>query len=92
MTETTPEEAFKDEPMAVVRPRTPEMVMERRMGEAIQRQQREAQAPQMPILTRTLKRATVKIGRNEPCPCESGKKFKRCCAETYQNQYKHMEK
>jgi uncharacterized protein len=22
-----------------------------------------------------------KIGRNDPCPCGSGKKFKRCCAE-----------
>lgn len=22
---------------------------------------------------------TVKIGRNDPCPCGSGKKFKRCC-------------
>ncbi len=22
---------------------------------------------------------TRKIGRNEPCPCESGKKFKKCC-------------
>lgn len=21
----------------------------------------------------------TKIGRNEPCPCGSGKKFKRCC-------------
>ena len=21
----------------------------------------------------------VKIGRNQPCPCGSGKKFKRCC-------------
>jgi len=21
-----------------------------------------------------------KIGRNDPCPCGSGKKFKRCCA------------
>ena len=21
----------------------------------------------------------VKIGRNDPCPCGSGKKFKRCC-------------
>ena len=20
-----------------------------------------------------------KIGRNEPCPCDSGKKFKKCC-------------
>ena len=21
----------------------------------------------------------VKVGRNDPCPCESGKKFKKCC-------------
>lgn len=25
------------------------------------------------------KRATPKTGRNEPCPCGSGKKFKKCC-------------
>lgn len=24
-------------------------------------------------------RSTPKIGRNEPCPCGSGKKFKKCC-------------
>jgi uncharacterized protein len=24
-------------------------------------------------------RATPKIGRNDPCPCGSGKKFKKCC-------------
>lgn len=23
--------------------------------------------------------ATLKVGRNDPCPCGSGKKFKRCC-------------
>ena len=22
---------------------------------------------------------TIKTGRNEPCPCGSGKKFKKCC-------------
>ncbi|MEY5302092.1 SEC-C metal-binding domain-containing protein, partial [Salmonella enterica subsp. enterica serovar Corvallis] len=21
----------------------------------------------------------VKVGRNDPCPCGSGKKFKQCC-------------
>lgn len=26
-----------------------------------------------------LVRAAPKVGRNEPCPCGSGKKFKRCC-------------
>jgi uncharacterized protein len=25
-------------------------------------------------------RASVKVGRNDPCPCGSGKKFKKCCA------------
>ena len=24
-------------------------------------------------------RATPKVGRNEPCPCGSGKKYKQCC-------------
>ncbi|WP_421315948.1 SEC-C metal-binding domain-containing protein [Aeromonas veronii] len=23
--------------------------------------------------------ALLKIGRNEPCPCGSGKKYKQCC-------------
>ncbi|MBR57109.1 MAG: preprotein translocase subunit SecA [Myxococcales bacterium] len=27
----------------------------------------------------TVRRAQRKIGRNEPCPCGSGKKFKQCC-------------
>ncbi len=25
---------------------------------------------------------TKKVGRNEPCPCGSGKKYKKCCALT----------
>jgi len=25
------------------------------------------------------KLAEEKVGRNEPCPCESGKKYKKCC-------------
>jgi preprotein translocase subunit SecA len=24
-------------------------------------------------------RASAKIGRNDPCPCGSGRKYKRCC-------------
>jgi len=35
----------------------------------------------MPIRNRyTYKREEKKIGRNEPCPCGSGKKYKKCCA------------
>ncbi|PYJ11682.1 MAG: hypothetical protein DMF06_01870, partial [Verrucomicrobia bacterium] len=26
-----------------------------------------------------VRRDTPKVGRNEPCPCGSGKKFKNCC-------------
>ena len=29
--------------------------------------------------TETTRRETPKIGRNDPCPCGSGKKFKKCC-------------
>ena len=28
----------------------------------------------------TFRRDAAKVGRNEPCPCGSGKKFKHCCA------------
>ena len=28
------------------------------------------------------KRDTPKVGRNEPCPCGSGKKYKKCCLNT----------
>jgi SEC-C motif-containing protein len=26
-------------------------------------------------------RETPKVGRNEPCPCGSGKKYKKCCSD-----------
>jgi len=29
----------------------------------------------------TVKRTTQKVGRNDPCPCGSGKKFKKCCGQ-----------
>jgi len=29
--------------------------------------------------TGTLRRSHPKVGRNDPCPCGSGKKFKKCC-------------
>ncbi len=42
----------------------------RRAQEQAQRQAEEAAAP--------IRRQTVKVGRNDPCPCGSGKKFKHC--------------
>jgi len=32
------------------------------------------------VKPRPVKRETPKVGRNEPCPCGSGKKYKKCCA------------
>ena len=29
-----------------------------------------------------MRRSLPKVGRNEPCPCGSGKKFKNCCGRT----------
>jgi len=28
---------------------------------------------------KTVKRDSIKVGRNDPCPCGSGKKYKKCC-------------
>ncbi len=33
-----------------------------------------------PPKPQTVKREAAKVGRNEPCPCGSGKKYKKCCA------------
>jgi hypothetical protein len=38
----------------------------------------------------TLLRKYVKLGRNEPCPCKSGKKFKHCCALVPEQQHDAM--
>jgi SEC-C motif domain protein len=29
--------------------------------------------------TQTIRNEEKKVGRNEPCPCDSGKKYKKCC-------------
>ncbi|MBQ5878422.1 MAG: SEC-C domain-containing protein, partial [Treponema sp.] len=29
----------------------------------------------------TVRRTTPKVGRNDPCPCGSGKKYKQCCGK-----------
>jgi Protein of unknown function (DUF1186)/SEC-C motif len=36
-------------------------------------------APTLPQPFRTVRNSTPKTGRNEPCPCGSGRKFKKCC-------------
>jgi preprotein translocase subunit SecA len=41
-------------------------------------------AAKKPRRTRTAKKTTteVKVGRNDPCPCGSGKKYKKCCGKS----------
>jgi len=31
------------------------------------------------VIPKTIVRSSPKIGRNDPCPCGSGKKYKHCC-------------
>ncbi len=41
--------------------------------------QRKEIAPQESGSVMPYKRSTPKVGRNDPCPCGSGKKYKKCC-------------
>ncbi len=36
-----------------------------------------------------LRRAVAKVGRNDPCPCGSGKKYKKCCFAMDQDRLHH---
>ena len=47
--------------------------------EITQRQRAAAQAPQGEQKVKQIKLETPKVGRNDPCPCGSGKKYKKCC-------------
>jgi SEC-C motif-containing protein len=33
------------------------------------------------VVTETITRSAPKVGRNDPCPCGSGKKYKQCCGK-----------
>jgi preprotein translocase subunit SecA len=44
-----------------------------------ERQRAAAQAPQGEVTVKQIKLDRPKVGRNEPCPCGSGKKYKKCC-------------
>ncbi|MBI9019240.1 MAG: SEC-C domain-containing protein [Phycisphaerae bacterium] len=46
-----------------------------------QAQQDAAQRPQGQQRPKTIKHDVPKVGRNDPCPCGSGKKYKKCCGK-----------
>ncbi|GHU61446.1 hypothetical protein FACS189445_3440 [Spirochaetia bacterium] len=64
-----------------LRTKDPEKMLYQR-GKKVQKYQRDSgifdedpeSAPPQPV-----RRAEPKIGRNDPCPCGSGKKYKKCC-------------
>jgi preprotein translocase subunit SecA len=58
-------------------------VEEQKQAERIERRQRQQFTASSPGnggdgATRQVKRDSPKVGRNDPCPCGSGKKFKKC--------------
>lgn len=46
-----------------------------------ERQRAAATAPQGEQKVKQIKLEVPKVGRNEPCPCGSGRKFKKCCGK-----------
>jgi preprotein translocase subunit SecA len=46
-----------------------------------ERQRAAAQAPQGEQKVKQIKLEQPKVGRNDPCPCGSGKKYKKCCGK-----------
>ena len=56
------------------------MVHEQLSGyDHLARDMADQQAAAAPRKIETIVRDTRKVGRNEPCPCGSGKKYKKCC-------------
>ncbi len=64
----------KEDVQRIALPRRTRKVVEGRGTEGGMRE-----APQK---QRTVKRDLPKVGRNDPCPCGSGKKYKKCCGKT----------
>ncbi|HEV57869.1 MAG TPA: hypothetical protein ENN87_10305 [Phycisphaerales bacterium] len=46
-----------------------------------ERQRAAAAAPQGEPVVKTIRLEQPKVGRNDPCPCGSGKKYKKCCGK-----------
>ena len=79
-----------DAMIANIRVDTVRMTLFSRPAEQIKRtqvaKQREAQAAAVggdgEKKRPRVKKAADKVGRNDPCPCGSGKKYKKCCGAT----------
>ena len=94
LTRTDPVSAYKQEGFDMfetmisnIRTGTAQMMLNAHLEKVIQTpqqtQQRHIVANATPVdkQSRTVKRTTKEIGRNDPCPCGSGKKYKNCCGK-----------
>lgn len=75
--------AMFDEMIASIREDTVRMILTARLNQQHQPPQRvrvlQPVAENAGAKTTVRKTAAEKIGRNDPCPCGSGKKYKKCC-------------
>jgi preprotein translocase subunit SecA len=70
--------------LQVVAEQAPEQLQQRRRARPTAMQftgpnQGAAAAGEEAARTKTVTRSQPKVGRNDPCPCGSGKKYKKCC-------------
>lgn len=76
--------AMFDEMIAAIREDTARLVLtvKVRIEEPLQREQvMKPDAENAGSHTTVKKSASEKVGRNDPCPCGSGKKYKKCCGK-----------
>ena len=73
--------AMFDEMIAAIREETVRLILTIpvRIERPIQREQ--VFKPDAPNAGATVRNADKKVGRNDPCPCGSGKKYKNCCGK-----------
>ena len=92
LTRTDPVSAYKQEGydmfenmISNIRTNTAKMILNAHIEKVVQRpmqeQKKNIKANATPVEkgSQTVRRTTKQIGRNDPCPCGSGKKYKNCC-------------
>jgi preprotein translocase subunit SecA len=47
-----------------------------------QQDQSQTDGEELELVIPSARRESPKVGRNDPCPCGSGKKYKNCCGRT----------
>ena len=70
--QSLPQEFVKSEAAPMSKISTPQMQ---------RREEFQEDLPEKRSATEQYKRSEPKVGRNDPCPCNSGKKYKKCCGK-----------